>query len=132
MVLQAYGLSRIILHSNGNLVVFNLFFGRSTKPATLSHKRDMDDQRPFVRKKTMKLCKKLFQDKKDNIKNLCYLCQIVHLDSESFLAPLQCFFLYKQSLVVHTPLVAQYRWSHRSSEEKFEHHRVSIRIQDDP
>ena len=53
MVLEAYGLSRIILNSNGNSVVFKLFFGRSMEPAILSHKRGMDDQRLFVQKKNI-------------------------------------------------------------------------------
>ena len=59
MVLEAYGLSRIILNSNEEtLVVLKLFLGRSMKSAILSHKRDMDDQRLFEWKKTLKLYKK--------------------------------------------------------------------------
>ena len=128
MVLESYGLSGIILNSNGNLLVFKLFFGRSMKPAILCHKRDMDDQRLFARKKSLKRCKKWFQDKKDIIKNLCNLCQIVCLGSESFLVPLLCFLPYERSLVAHIPLVAQYRWFHRSSKAKFEHDHISYLI----
>ena len=58
MFLESYGLSGIILNSNGNLVVLKLFFGRSMKPAMLCHKRDMDDHRLFARKKSLKRCKK--------------------------------------------------------------------------
>ena len=57
MVLEAYRLSRIILNTNENLMVFKLCVGRSMKPTILSHKRDME-KRPFERKKTLKMCKK--------------------------------------------------------------------------